>query len=191
MEGTDTVSLNASIVSPAGVTLANSFKSIKILDNDVATLTLSGPVSLSEGDSGTKPATFNLILNKATEGGFTIDYTSVDGTAKVADNDYIPVNSFLTFNGTVNESYPITVLVNGDKNIEADETFTIKLDNLSNSFEGRVTIPVLNATGTITNEDSETLTITKANGAEGITGVSYTFIFLSGYTSDQPIINNQ
>ena len=187
VEGTETVFLNANIVSPITLILANTFKSIDILDNDVATLTLSGPVTLNEGNSGTTQATFNVTLSKATSGGFTVDYSSVDGTSKVADNDYIPVGSFLTFNGTAGETYPVTVLVNGDRNIEANETFTIKLDNLNNTFGSRLTIPVTTSTGNITNDDSETITITKIDGIEGARGVSYTFSFLSGFTSDQPI----
>lgn len=187
VEGTETVFLDASIVSPTSLILANTFKSIDILDNDVATLILSGPVTLNEGNSGTTQATFNVTLSKATAGGFTVDYTSVDGTAFVSDNDFIPANSFLTFNGTAGETYPITISINGDLNIEANETFTVKLDNLSNTFGSRLTIPVSSSTGNITNDDSETITITKIDGIEGVRGVSYTFRFLSGFTSDQPI----
>src|SRR5699024_885545 len=110
---------------------------VTIFDNDEGVLTLSGDVALNETNSGTVTATFTLTLDKETEKSFTLNYATADGTAKSSDLDYIATGSMqLNFNGTANESKTITLTVNGDTKIEAQEFFNLLISNLSDSFSG-------------------------------------------------------
>ncbi len=61
-------------------------------------------VSVTEGDSGTTSMTFTVTLAEAASSGFTVDYSILDGSATVADNDYVPTTAgslrIGSFNGT-------------------------------------------------------------------------------------------
>jgi hypothetical protein len=79
---------------------------------------------------------------------FDIDYSTADGTATIADNDYVAANGTLSFaaGGVLKKN--ILVAVRRDNKIESDETFTVNLTSSSSipSFSG----PGL---GTILNDD--------------------------------------
>ncbi len=125
-----------------------------ITENDVATVTLSGGTSKVEGNSGTTSYTFTATLNNAVPGGFSVVYTTNDGTATLADNDYVNNDGTLTFAGNANEAKTITVLVNGDDTAEANETFTVALGSVTGTSAG-VSLAGSPQTGTITNDDAE------------------------------------
>jgi len=77
----------------------------------------------------------------------TVDYATSDGTATVADTDYVAATGTLTFNpGVVTQTFDVTV--NGDNKEETDETYTVTLSDPTNAD-----ISTATATGTITNED--------------------------------------
>jgi hypothetical protein len=70
--------------------------------NDVVLTVTSGTptlsindVSVTEGNSGTTTLTFTVTLTAATSTGFTVGYSTQDGTATVADQDYVPVSANL------------------------------------------------------------------------------------------------
>ena len=185
-EGTETVVLTAgSVSSPYGITLTNSPKTLEIADNDQATLTISG-ATVAEGNSGTTALTFTVTLDKAT-GPFSVNYATADGTATAADTDYSATTGTLHFNGTAGESRVITVSVNGDARVEADEAFNLTLSGLSDDFDGRLAITAATVTGTITNDDSGAITITSSDGAEaGPIAGTFTFSYPAGVTMDAP-----
>jgi hypothetical protein len=58
----------------------------------------------------------------------TVDYTTRDGTATVADNDYTTSSGTLTFNAS-DTSHTIAVPINDDSLVEIEETFFIDLSN--------------------------------------------------------------
>jgi hypothetical protein len=75
----------------------------------------------------------------------TVDYTTADGTATVADGDYVAKNGTLTFApGVVRQTVSVPVV--GTTVPEADETFTVNLSNATNA-----TLLVAQGTGTIQN----------------------------------------
>ena len=121
VEGTTTVGLS---VSPATITL---------IDNDAVVpepVTVSvKDVSVKEGDSGTTPLTFTVTLDKASDETVTMDWSTVDGTAKSEEGDYVAGSGGLTFSPG-DTTKPITVQVNGDTNVEPDENFQLVLKNL-------------------------------------------------------------
>ena len=101
-----------------------------------------------------------------------MSYRTADGTATVADNDYVPKSGTLSFaTGTTTQT--ITISVVGDTKIEPDETFTVNLSS-----------PSANATlgqgqgmgvGTIVNDDLPTLSINSVSQAEGTSGTTRSF----------------
>src|SRR5690606_22993880 len=122
------------IAIPAATTTAY------IIDNDVARIRVLGPVEVQEGDADVVEARFKVVLENDTGSPFTIDYRTLDGLAKVSDDDYIPKTETLYFGGQKGESKEITILVKGDKKIESDEDFFVELYNLSNNFGNRLII---------------------------------------------------
>ncbi len=74
----------------------------------------------------------------------TVDYTTIAGTA-TPGSDYEPVTGTLTFTSETLDLQRITVNVNGDTTFEPNETFTVRLSNLTgvavfNDSEGLGTI---------------------------------------------------
>lgn len=104
-------------------------------------------VSLTEGASGTPTATFTVSLSQSTVVPVTVQFATNDGSATVADFDYVAASGTLTFApGEVAKPVPVTVF--GDARFEPDETFTL---NISNPLNG----VVVDAQGvaTIVNDD--------------------------------------
>jgi hypothetical protein len=103
-------------------------------------------VSQAEGNSGTTIFTFIVTLSNANSQTVTVNYTTVNGTAD--GSDYQFANGLITFNpGELSES--INISVNGDTQVEANETFYVNLSNAVNA-----TIVRAQGTGTILNDDA-------------------------------------
>ncbi len=81
----------------------------------------------------------------------TVDYATSDGTATVADNDYVPVlvPQTLTFNPGDPLTQTVGVTINGDLYYEADETFFVDLSAATNATLGDI-----QGQGTIQNDDT-------------------------------------
>jgi len=117
--------------------------------------------SITEGDGGSSNLSFTVTLSAAASGTVTIAYATTDGTATTADGDYTATSGTLTIPAG-QTSGTISVPVLGDTAYEADETFTVTLSNPSGA-----TLGTSSATGTITNDDSLTISIADASVAEG------------------------
>jgi len=100
-----------------------------------------------EGNSGTTLAVFSLSLNVPSPQEIRVDYATADGTATVANNDYVGFSSTLVFPPDTAE-ITLPVVVKGDLVEEPSETFVV---NLSNAVGGQ--IKAAQATGTIRNDD--------------------------------------
>ena len=154
-----------------GLTVSGTSHSIDTSDTGTGTIrndewnqTLSiTNASASEGDA----ITFTLTLTNAVSGGFSVNPTFTDGTAtgkSGTGKDFqrrIKINgvyaSVVTFAGTAGETQTFTVGTKEDEVVEGDETFSVS---------GRVTgangVDVGTGTGTITNDDYATVTLTKS-----------------------------
>jgi Tol biopolymer transport system component len=124
-------------------------------------------LTVTEGDSGTVNATFNVTLSAAGAQTVTVAFATADGTA-TAGADYQASSGTLTFNpGDL--ARPVTVQVNGDTLDEANETFFVNLSNATSAA-------ILDARGqgTITDNDpTPSLSINDLpNIPEGDTGTS-------------------
>lgn len=124
-----------------------------ILNDDAAALAIDS-VSHSETDEQTATFVFTVTLSAPVALETTVDYTTADGTATVADNDYQPKSGTLTF-AAGQQSQTVTVLVNGDVKVEDDETFFVNLNDakLGGATDARVSILGAQGTGTILNDD--------------------------------------
>jgi hypothetical protein len=108
-----------------------------------------GDVTVTEGDSGNTAANFPVTLSPADPGGsHSVDFTTADGTATTANNDYLPLSGTVVFgpNETIKN---VTISVVGDTNFEPDETFFVSLSNAT----GGVVIVDGQGVGTILNDD--------------------------------------
>jgi hypothetical protein len=118
-----------------------------INDNDAAPTISINDTSVTEGDSGTTNATFNVTLSAVSGQQVTVNYATADSTATVG-TDYQSTSGTLTFNpGQTTQT--ITVLVNGDTTFEQNETFFVNLTTPTNA-----TILDNQGVGTITNDDA-------------------------------------
>jgi probable HAF family extracellular repeat protein len=103
-------------------------------------------VSVLEGNTGTRTATFVLNISPMTSSSITIGYSTANGTA-AAGSDYASVSGTVTIPaGRITWSVPVTVT--GDRRREGDETFFVNLSPVSG-----VTVADGQGVGTIRNDD--------------------------------------
>jgi hypothetical protein len=125
--------------------------------------------SVTEGNTGTSDAKFTVSMDRATDRAVTVDYSTSNGTA-TAPSDYgsttgtalIPAGETRT---------TVSVPVNGDTDVEPDETFSVGLANAQNAD-----IADGSGKGTIVNDDEPApppnVSIGDASVAEGNTGTT-------------------
>ena len=123
-----------------------------ILDDDLPQLSIS-PVGELEGDAGVRGFVFNVSLDAPATTEVIVDYTTADGSATAADNDYVPESGTVAIPAG-NIATIIAVDVNGDTNPEPNESFTVALSNLS----GDVVMGTDRAAGTIIDDDTSAVT---------------------------------
>jgi hypothetical protein len=121
-------------------------------------------VSIVEGNSGTKQATFVVALSATSAQTVTASYATSNGTA-TSGSDYAATSGALTFTpGQVEKS--VVVLVNGDTVDEAQETFFLDISNVQNA-----TVASSRGTGFINDDDGPTISIKDASVTEGNSGL--------------------
>ncbi|WP_229732494.1 Calx-beta domain-containing protein, partial [Muriicola marianensis] len=113
-------------------------------------------VSVSEGG--------NLVFTVSTSLAFvsdtTIDYITNDGSATVADSDYVDNDSQVIL-PALSLSTTITVVTNSDLKVEPDETLSVVL---TNTDQGAITDDT--GIGTILNDDSVTVEFSIATASD-------------------------
>ncbi|MGH7495273.1 MAG: Calx-beta domain-containing protein [bacterium] len=125
-------------------------------------------VTVTEGDSGTTDAVFNVTLDVPSEQTVTVDYATADSTA-TAGSDYVSGSGTLIFPAATT-SRTIAVAVNGDVLAGSNETFTVRLINPANA-----TIADSQGVGTIMNDDDASavsISIDDVSITEGDAGTS-------------------
>jgi hypothetical protein len=133
-------------------------------------VTVNNDVSLPEGNTGTTPFVFTVGITNAGTEPVMVNYSTADGTATAANNDYVPTSGTLTFAaGTTQLTQLVTVLVNGNTINEADETFTLNVTSPVNASLG----VKVSGTGTIQNDDpAPVLSVNSVSQAEGNSGTT-------------------
>lgn len=125
-------------------------------------------VSIAEGDEGVSQAVFTVSLSQPYARPVSVNYSTADGTATTAGNDYSATSGTLAFDPGESTK---TVVVNvvGDIVFEASETFRLVLSGPVNAKLGRAS-----GTCTITNDDPSppqpAITISSPRITEGNAG---------------------
>jgi len=140
--------------------------------NDDASLAIAATIAnREEGNSGPTPFAFTVTRSGAIGGATTVDWVVTgNGTNAANDADFTngirPTGSLAFAAGETSKT--ITITVNGDAVVEADEGFLVTLSNVSGGILGTST-----AEGLIKNDDIDAaISITAANvtAAEGNAG---------------------
>jgi hypothetical protein len=161
-EANETFSVNLSGATNA--TIADDSGLGTITDNDTPTITLGAAVAVTEGTGGTTNAVFGLTLSAPNGNTVTVDFATADGSA-TDPSDYLGTSGTATFNpGEVSKQ--IVVQVVGDIAIEPNETFSLNLSNPANATIAGTGF----ALGTITDNDTPTITIASVTVTEGNAG---------------------
>ncbi|MDQ3667257.1 MAG: lamin tail domain-containing protein [Acidobacteriota bacterium] len=146
-------------------------------------------VSVAEGDSGTTTASFTVSLSSpAPPGGVTFDIATQDGTATIADNDYVAKSLVGQTISSGNDEYIFDVVVNGDTNVESNETFLVNVTDIvgaGNTSDQGV--------GTITNDDVAPtvfeVVISQVYGGGGNSGATLRNDFIELYNRGLTTVN--
>ncbi|MDX6574111.1 MAG: large repetitive protein, partial [Blastocatellia bacterium] len=183
IETSETFFVNVS--NAAGATVGDGQGQGTIQNDDSPALSMND-VTVTEGNSGTTPATFIVTLSPSSNQTVTVDYgtSSASPATAAAGIDYVSTNGTLTFNPG-ETSRPITVSVNGDTTNEAVcETFFVNLSNPTNA-----TISGSQGQGGITDDDGTKLVISQAYGGGGNAGAQYTNDFIEIFNRGSSAIN--
>ncbi|WP_216844686.1 Calx-beta domain-containing protein, partial [Microcystis aeruginosa] len=160
----ETFSVNLS--NPTNGAIANSTGTGTINDNDSLPIISAQPSQVLEGNSGTTTQLiFQVSLSARSGQDVSVDYRVEPGTA-TAGNDYVSTSGTLRLTaGTL--SGTITVPVQGDTDVEPDETLTLILSNPVGT-----TISSGSITGKIINDDtpSGVITLTGTSGKDNLSG---------------------
>ena len=124
----------------------------------------SGP----EGNAGVQ--FLEVTFNQPGGSNFTTtgQYQTVDGTATVADNDYVPTSGTFIIPAGETSSSPILIGIVGDTKFETAETFTLVISNVQG---GTISEPGP-YTFTIENDDVPVVTVANASVTEGNSGTT-------------------
>lgn len=158
------VTLQAGAVYTVG---GNDQDAITIESDDVDALVIDD-VSIAEGNSGTRNLVFtvSLVDGVAASDDIGFDFATSPGSASVTASDFIAN----TGTGTIlqgNLSTTITVIINGDTDIETDEDFSVVLSNPVNAIIADAT-----GVGTIVNDDFNSISIANLSRNEGDAGTT-------------------
>ena len=169
------------LTSVSNVAIGTGTATGTIINDDGVIAVSVNDVTVTEGNAGTTNATFTITLAEPALGGESIRIETSDGTATVADNDYVAGSENITFVAD-QTTETFTVLVNGDTDIELDETFTVTL-----SLPVGLVITDGTGIGTILNDDDDpgdvtapSVTVNQAAGQADPTSVSpilFTVVF--------------
>ena len=138
-------------------------------DDDAPTVSLSDETTGVEGASGASTdVTFTASLDAESGKTITMNFAASDGTATVTDGDYSSSDGSLTFSpGDTTKTFT-GVTVSGDDKDEDDETYTVRLSDITNAQN-----LTASGTGTITDDDAEpTVSIGDATVAESDDGTT-------------------
>ncbi len=175
-EADETFAVN--LTNPVNVTFADAQGQGTITDDDAPPTLMIDDVTVTEGNSGTANAIFNVTMSAASEQTVTVDYATQDNSA-TAGSDYVAASGKLTF-ATGETAKTVTVAVNGDTTDEADEQFFVNLANPTNA-----TIADAQGVGTIMDDDGPVLSVSNASVTEGNSGTT-TMIFTATLSAASP-----
>jgi serine protease len=144
VEPDETFFVNLSNVNGA---LVARGQAVGTIQNDDCVCLSIGNVSVTEGNSGTKLATFTISLSSASTSNVTYDIATANGTA-IAGSDYVAASLTGQTIPAGQLSNTFSVVINGDTTVETNERFKVIVSNVSGA-----TLSNGVAFGTIVNDD--------------------------------------
>jgi hypothetical protein len=123
LESDENFLVNVTNVTGANVTDGQGLGTIQ--NDDFPTLSVND-VSEAEGDAGTKIFTFTVSLSAPAPVPVRFDIATQDHTATIAGNDYVSSSLTNQMIASGQQIYQFDVTVNGDMNIEPNETFFVE-----------------------------------------------------------------
>ena len=166
VEGNETFFVNLNNASGASVSDGQGQGTINNEDN--ASITINNS-TITEGNAGTTNATFSVSLSAPVDQAVVVNFAAANGTATTGDNDFAVASGIVTFLANTTTAQTVTIVVNGDLKVEANETFFVNLT--PNAFPyASVMIGDNQGQGTINNDDSTTIAINDATVTEGNSG---------------------
>ena len=145
-EGNETYSLDLS--TPSNATIADGQGTGTITDDDPVPTVGVGDATVTEGNTGTKDATFTVTLSVSSGRPVSVNYATADGTA-IAPGDYTAMSGTLTF-AAGETSKDVKVPVVGELSAEHTESFSLNLTAPSNA-----SIADNQGIGTVTDNDPD------------------------------------
>jgi hypothetical protein len=127
--------------------------------------------TITEGNSGQVTATLQVSLSAPSRRMVSVDYGTADGSATLANDDYLPANGVVTF-APGETTRTIDISIRGDTAIEPDETVLVNLGNPVHAVTGTgigtvtiknddfITTPVISSPGSLALLNSRDLTVT-------------------------------
>jgi uncharacterized repeat protein (TIGR01451 family) len=137
--------------NPVNATIDRALATGTIIDDDqggppIPAVTIAN-ISMTEGDSGTKSATFTAQLSFASVLVSRVRWQTQDGTA-TAGSDYVNSSGEVVFQpGDLTKTFTVPII--GDFFFEPDETFNVIITGTDNAFAGPA------ATCRIVNDDEQ------------------------------------
>jgi hypothetical protein len=139
--------LGVQLTAATNATVFNGGVAGNILDDDMPPTISISDASLVEGNSGTSVMTFVVSLSNPSGQEISVNFATVNGTAKTSDNDYVAQSGSLYF-APGQTSQTIEIVIKGDTRKEQNETFQVRLSGASSA-----SITDGQGTGTIINDD--------------------------------------
>ena len=146
-EGNETVNLTLSNPTGGATLGIPSTAVLTIVDGETQPIMRVSDRSLNEGNAGATTFNFNVSLNYASTQSISVAYATAPGTA-TSGSDYLAASGTLNF-APGEMSKNISVNVNGDATLEADENLFLNLSNPVNA-----TVSDGQGIGAILNDDS-------------------------------------
>ncbi|MEP2012094.1 MAG: cadherin domain-containing protein [Balneola sp.] len=186
--------LNPVKVAPGDIDVTDGAL-LTITNDDQAMLTIAD-VTGNEDDGA---IAVTATLDNPVDGGFTVDVSTADSSATIANNDYTAlVNETLTFTGTSGETRQFTVTPVADEAVENDEIVALVFSNLSTALnvditnQGFVTITNDDNAPTFSSEDSvdvaeNQISVTTVTASDLDSGMSITYSISGG--DDEALFN--
>lgn len=159
--------------------------SVSITDNDPAPLISVSSPSQPEGNAGTSVMNFVVSLSAVSTLPVSFSYATADGTATVANNDYVALAPTAASIAAGQQTLTIPVTINGDTVFEGDESFSLELAGIINATPS----PTVSGTGTIEEDDQQptTTTISSDLPDPSVVGQPYTVAVDVAGSSSSPL----
>lgn len=162
LDEADTETFTATLSAPTNATLGTSSGTGSLNDNDALPSIAIADTSVTEGGN----LQFTVTLTPVSGRTVTVPFSTADGTATVANNDYLQTSSSIQITAG-NTTGQIIINTVSDAVDEADETMTVNLGSPTNA-----TVSDGSATGTILDDDitAAAVSIADASLTEGNAG---------------------